>query len=51
MKAVDIKEEESFVSREDESVGHPAENTHQHEVECPTCSRFFPLNEIADHGG
>ena len=48
-KEVDSKEEESFVSKEEESVAYPAENTHQHEVECPTCSRFFPLNEIADH--
>ena len=36
-------------SKEEESVAYPAENTHQREVECPTCSRFFPLNKIADH--
>ena len=49
IKGVESKEEEFFVSKGDESVGHPADNTHQHEVECPTCSRFFPLNEISDH--
>ena len=49
IKEVDSKEEESFVSKEDESDAYSAENTHQREVECPTCSRFFPLNEIADH--
>lgn len=36
-------------SKEDESVANPAENNHQREVECPNCSRLFPLNEIADH--
>ena len=37
------------VSKEDESVANPAENTRRREVECPTCSRLFPLNEIAEH--
>ena len=49
IREVDSKEEESFVSKEDESVANPAENTRQREVECPTCSRLFPLNEIAEH--
>ena len=49
IKEVDSKQEESFVSKEEESVAYSAENTHQHEVECPTCSRFFLLNKIADH--
>ena len=49
IKEIDSKEEESFVSKEEEPVAYPAENTHQCEVECPTCSRFFPLKEIADH--
>ena len=49
IKEVDSKEEESFVSKEEESVVYPTENTHQREVECPTCSKFFPLNKIADH--
>ena len=51
IKEVDSKEEESSVSKEEESVAYPAENTHQREEECPTCSRFFPLNEISDHAG
>ena len=49
IKEVDSKEQESFVTKKDESVANPAENTHQREVECPTCSMLFPLNEIADH--
>ena len=50
IKDVNSKEEESFVSKEDESVANPeAEKTNQREVECPTCSRLFPRNEIADH--
>ena len=36
-------------SKGDESVANPVESTHQREVECSTCSRLFPLNEIADH--
>lgn len=48
-KEVHSKEEESFVSKEDKSVANPVENTHQREVECPTYSSLFPLNEIADH--
>lgn len=48
IKEVDSKEEESSDRKEDEPVVYPAENTHQREVECPTCSRFFPLNDIAD---
>ena len=49
IREVDSKEEESFDSKEGESVADPAENTRQLEVECPTCSRLFPLNEIAEH--
>ena len=49
IKEVDSKEEESFVSKEDELVTNSAENNHTREVECSTCSRLFLLNEIADH--